>query len=822
MRGSKPAQGSPPSICDDWPARVLRGAPALLAYLDLDQRLVFANDTHQTWLGVNPANLVGHSAVEVVGQRNYASALPALQRAYAGTPASFEATLFRDSEPCYVHGNFAPDFDADGTVCGVFTALVDITERRTLQLQLHESEQRFAAAFQHAAIGMALTGLDGRFLRVNAAVCRMLGYSEPELLDLDIQSVSHADDLGDDLALLKQLLGGTRDSYQIEKRNLHKDGHIVYLQLSVAVVRDVNGEPLYFVSQAQDVSARKASEDALHRERELAEVTLRSIGDAVITTDPQLLITSLNPIAEAMTGWTHAEAQGRALEEVFAVFDTDTGVALRNPLREAIGRNTIVDITGHSVLRHRHGFDTPVEDSCAPIHDHAGKVIGGVLVFHDISEHRTLALKMLHLTQHDALTGLPNRSQLQSRIQLAMTAAERRQQRCALLYIDVANFKLVNELYGHANGDRVLRALVAQLRKGLPGDELLIRHGSDEFVVALPHVESAGDAAVVCQRLLLLSTQTALPDLPELALRVSVGVSLFPDDASDAELLLQHAEAAQRAAKAGHHGYRFFSKSMDERALELRQIEAALRTALAREELALYYQPKVDAQSLRIVGAEALMRWHVHGRQRYAPDDFIPVAEDTALILPIGTWALHEACRQVKRWQQAGRVLSLSVNVSPVQFQHPDFYRELTNALDTTGADPDCLELEVTERMVMSGGDATTSLLRRIRRTGVRLSLDDFGTGYCSLSYLRRFPIDALKIDRAFVHELTTDADTAAITQAIITMARSLNKEVIAEGVETQAQATFLRNAGCSQLQGFLYSAAVSAPAFDALLDKQG
>ncbi|MEO7072809.1 MAG: EAL domain-containing protein, partial [Rhodanobacter sp.] len=533
-------------------------------------------------------------------------------------------------------------------------------------------------------------------------------------------------------------------------------------------------------------------------------------------------ISSLNPIAEAMTGWTHAEAQGRALEEVFAVFDTDTGVALRNPLREAIGRNTIVDITGHSVLRHRHGFDTPVEDSCAPIHDHAGKVIGGVLVFHDISEHRTLALKMLHLTQHDALTGLPNRSQLQSRIQLAMTAAERRQQRCALLYIDVANFKLVNELYGHANGDRVLRALVAQLRKGLPGDELLIRHGSDEFVVALPHVESAGDAAVVCQRLLLLSTQTALPDLPELALRVSVGVSLFPDDASDAELLLQHAEAAQRAAKAGHHGYRFFSKSMDERALELRQIEAALRTALAREELALYYQPKVDAQSLRIVGAEALMRWHVHGRQRYAPDDFIPVAEDTALILPIGTWALHEACRQVKRWQQAGRVLSLSVNVSPVQFQHPDFYRELTNALDTTGADPDCLELEVTERMVMSGGDATTSLLRRIRRTGVRLSLDDFGTGYCSLSYLRRFPIDALKIDRAFVHELTTDADTAAITQAIITMARSLNKEVIAEGVETQAQATFLRNAGCSQLQGFLYSAAVSAPAFDALLDKQG
>jgi EAL domain-containing protein (putative c-di-GMP-specific phosphodiesterase class I) len=212
----------------------------------------------------------------------------------------------------------------------------------------------------------------------------------------------------------------------------------------------------------------------------------------------------------------------------------------------------------------------------------------------------------------------------------------------------------------------------------------------------------------------------------------------------------------------------------------------------------------------------------VQGHERYAPDQFIPVAEDTGLILPIGKWALQEACRQVRRWQRAGRRLSLSVNVSPVQFQHPDFYRELTAALQATGADPDCLELEVTERMLMSGGDATTQLLQRIRRTGVRLSLDDFGTGYCSLSYLRRFPIDALKIDHAFVRELTTDADTATITRAIISMARSLNKEVIAEGVETEAQVNFLRAAGCSQLQGFRYSAAVPAAAFDALLDEQG
>ncbi len=799
---------------------MLRGAPVLLAYLDLHQRLLFANHTHHTWLGVEPRELVGRLTIDVVGKRNYQSALPALQRAYAGQPSSYEGTLFRDGEPRYVHGNFEPDFDADGHVCGVFTALVDITQRRTLELQLHESEQRFYAAFQHAAIGMALSSPDGHFLRVNAAVCRMLGYTEAELLGLDISAVSHPDDVATDLDLRHQLFSGERDSYQIEKRNLHKDGHVVHLQLSVTLVRDPQGTPLYFVSQAQNISERKAFEDALHRERELAQVTLRSIGDAVLTTDPQLRVTSLNPIAAAMTGWSEAEAQGRPIEEVFVVRNAQTGRDLVNPLRTAIANNSIVDLAGHSVLRHRNGFDTPVEDSSAPIHDHAGNVIGGVLVFHDISETRSLALKMIHLTQHDVLTGLANRSQVHGHIQLALDTAARRQQPGAVLYIDLDNFKQVNELYGHATGDRALRALVAQLRSGLPGDELLSRYGGDEFVVALPHLESTGEALSVCQRLLTLCAQTTLPEVPDLALRMSIGVSLFPDDAEDPESLLQHAEAALRAAKAhGQHSYRFFTTAMTERSTELRQIEVGLRTALQHHELFLYYQPKVRADDHRIVGAEALMRWVVDGKPRYVPDQFIPVAEDSGQILAIGTWALHAACQQAHRWQQQGHALSLSVNVSPLQFQHPGFYGELTHALEETGVDPQLLELEVTERMVMAGGEVTTALLRQIKRTGVRLSLDDFGTGYCSLSYLRHFPIDVLKIDRAFVHELTADADTDAITRAIIVMARSLNKEVIAEGVETAAQADFLRDAGCSQLQGFRYGKALPIAEFNARLD---
>jgi diguanylate cyclase (GGDEF)-like protein/PAS domain S-box-containing protein len=810
-----------PSFPDgpDWPVRMLEGAPALLAYLDSEQRFRYVNKNHRRWLGIEPQALLGQRVVDVAGKRNYQHALLALQKAYAGEPASFEGELYNGGDRRYAHGNFQPDFDANGKVCGVFTALVDITQRRTLELQLHESEQRFFGAFQHAAIGMALVHPDGHFLRVNAALCQMLGYREDELLALDIAAITHPDDLVEDMELLAQMLAGQHESYQVEKRNFHQDGHAVHLQLSVSLVRDEHGTPLYFVSQAQDISQRKAFEEALHRERELAEVTLRSIGDAVITTDPQLHITSLNPIAEAMTGWSSGEARGRALEEIFQLFDTQRKQSVANPLRMALEHNTIVDLAGKTLLRHRHGFDTPVEDSSAPIHDHAGNIIGGVLVFHDVSENRSLALKMIHLTQHDTLTGLPNRSQLRTHIEQALATAARRQQRGALLHIDVDNFKHVNELYGHAEGDRVLRALTAQIRRCLPGDELLSRYGGDEFVVVVPHLESAGEAASLCQKIIAQCEQTRVSGLPALELRVSVGISVYPDDAKDPEELLQHAETAVCAVKAqGQHDYRFFTASMNERTLARREIETALRQALPRRQLSLYYQPKVDAQTGRIVGAEALLRWHVDGRELHTPDEFIPVAEDSGLILPIGAWVLREACYQIRLWEQRGHPIPVSVNVSPLQFQHADFYSRLDTVLNESALDPQLLELELTERMVMSGGEATTQLLRRIRQRGVRLSLDDFGTGYCSLSYLKHFPIDALKIDRTFVRDVTTDADTATITRAIIAMARSLNKEVIAEGVETEAQGELLRAAGCSQLQGFLYGAAIPATAFEQLL----
>lgn len=820
MRPHKPAEGLPtPPGETDWPTRVLHGAPALLTYLDRDQRFTCVNDAHRRWLGIEPSTMLGQRLIDVVGADNYERARAALEQAYAGQPASYEGEFHNHGERRYAHGNFQPDFGPDGRVCGVFTALVDITERRTLELQLHESVRRWFSAFQHAAVGLALTRPDGRFLRVNAAVCQMLGYTEDELLQRSVSDVTHPDDMTTDAEQRTQLLAGTRENYQLEKRNLHQDGHVVHIQLSVSLVRDDRGAPLYFVAQAQDIGERKAYEVALHRERELAEVTLRSIGDAVITTDPQLCISSLNPIAEAMTGWSQAQAQGRPIEEVLQLFDAAHGQPVANPLRAAVENNTITDLAGRTLLRHRHGFDTPVEDSAAPIHDHAGNVIGGVLVFHDVSENRALALKLIHLTRHDTLTGLPNRSQLHDHVAQTLVIAGRRQQRAALLYIDIHQFKRINEQHGHAGGDRVLREFVARLQPCLPVDAMLSRHGGDEFVVVLPHLDSVGDAASMAQTLVNQGEQTRAEGMAELGLHLGIGISVYPDDAGDPESLLQHAETALVAIRGeGVHGYRFFTASMDQRRRARRSIETALRQALPRGQLSLYYQPKVDADSGQIVGAEALLRWHVAGQELYEPDQFIPIAEDTRLIVPIGAWALRQACRQARVWQQHGHRIPVSVNVSPVQFQHPDFHRWLDEVLDDSGLDPTLLELELTERTVMSGGDATSSLLRRIRQRGVRLSLDDFGTGYCSLSYLKHFPIDTLKIDRVFVRDVVGDADTATITNAIVAMARRLDKLVVAEGVETPEQAEFLRQAGCNELQGFLFAKAVPANELERLL----
>ncbi|WP_233840639.1 GGDEF and EAL domain-containing protein [Dyella sp. 2HG41-7] len=794
-------------------AHVVQSVPALMTYIDTQERFVFANEAHRRWFDIDPNDIMGKLVSEALDPESYLRVRAALLQALGGQASTYEGELFNRPQRRYVHGSFTPDRDTNGQLRGVLTVFTDITERHALEEQLRESEQRFSQAFQHAAVGMALILPDGRYQRVNEALCAMLGYTEAQMRAMTWRDVTHPDDVAVSEAFASQITSGRREAFHTEKRYVHRDGHVVHVLLAVSQVRNDAGQLNYVVSQVQDITKRKQYEEALFRERQLAEVTLNSIGDAVITTDINLTITSLNPIAEAMTGWSNAEAKGSALDDVFRLRDINNRQPLDNPLRQALRRNAIVDFSGRAILLHRNGFETPIETSAALIHDHTGNVTGGVLVCHDISENRTLALKMIQLAQHDTLTGLPNRSLLYARIEQATAMATQRHRQCAVLYIDLDHFRRVNDTLGHGVGDQVLQAVAHQIRSALrDSEDIAFRHNGDEFVVLLPRVDDADDAAAFARKLLDACAQTHISHLPQLDIRASIGISMFPRDGTEPDSLVRAADAAMYEVKTqGRHGYCFYAPEMSQRSAASQRIENVLRHALAHGELSLHYQPKVDAKQHHIVGAEALLRLHRNGEEVFSPDQFIPVAEDTGLIVSIGTWALREACMQARTWQRDGYPIPVSVNVSPLQFQYAGFYERLDSILNETGLDPHLLELELTERTMMSGGDGTIRLLRRIRQRGVRLSLDDFGMGYSSLSYLKHFPVDALKIDRAFVRDITQDAETAAITSAIIAMARSLNKDVIAEGVETEPQSAFLREAGCSQMQGFLFGAPMKA-----------
>jgi diguanylate cyclase (GGDEF)-like protein/PAS domain S-box-containing protein len=815
MRSTIPPANESPS---DWSAYLLERAPAMIAYVDTSTRYRYASPAYLAWLNLRDDEVVGRRMSEVIDPMLYARIEPDIRAALGGTVMVADRSIRNGVGDHYAQATFSPDLDDDGNVRGLVIQLADISSRRVLEARLKESERRFSQAFRYAAIGMALVLPDGRWLQVNRALCAMLGRDEENLMATSFQDITHPDDLVADLGFVEDLLSGERLSYQMEKRYLHSDGHVVHVQLSVSLVRDEHGEPLYFISQMQDISERKAFEDALFRERELAEVTLKSIGDAVITTDTQLNVTSLNPIAEAMTGWSHHEAVGRPMDEIFQLRDPLTRRPIPNPLIMAVNKNSIVGLTTDAILVHRNGFDSPIEDSAAPIHDHAGNVVGGVVVFHDVSETRALALKMAHLAHHDTLTGLPNRALLTSRMEFAVTAAARRNQRVALLFVDVDHFKQINDSLGHAAGDALLQEVSRRIRGAVRADDTVSRLGGDEFVVLLPHVEGPGDASGVAEKVLAACSQAVGvgPDAAGLTISFSIGISVYPDDAEDAESLLRNADTAMYEAKMqGRNGYRFFNPSMNERNTARVRIEVALRKALARNELSLHYQPKVDVELGAIVGAEALLRWQADGEDVCSPEQFIPVAEDCGLIVPIGEWALREACRQAEAWTRLYRPLTVSVNVSALQFQHTRFFESLRAILAETGLHPTLLELELTERTVMEGGDHIAELLRKIKSLGVALSLDDFGTGYCSLSYLKHFPIDVLKIDRAFIRDVAWDNDSAAIVSAIVTMGKGMNKQVLAEGVESMEQATFLGSSGCSQMQGFLFGKPMTAREFE-------
>jgi diguanylate cyclase (GGDEF)-like protein/PAS domain S-box-containing protein len=453
----------------------------------------------------------------------------------------------------------------------------------------------------------------------------------------------------------------------------------------------------------------------------------------------------------------------------------------------------------------------------------------------DVTDRREAEDQIRFLAYYDPLTRLPNRALFLERLSQALSGARRQKRPLAMMFLDVDRFKRINDTFGHAVGDRVLQEIADRLRRclrssdaitrveTLPPGEAVARLGGDEFIISLPEIARGEDAAFIARRILDSLVQPFRPDGREIFVTASLGVSLFPEDGGDAETLVRSADAAMYAVKeSGRNGFRFYSRSMNTAAFKRLAIEGHLRRAVERGELRLHYQPQVDIRSGAILGAEALVRWQHPDLGLVPPVDFIPVAEDSGLILPIGEWILRTACAQARQWRDSGHPdLSLTVNLSGRQFREADLAGTVRRLVLEAGIDPRRLELELTESILMRNVEETLGALRALREMGLRISIDDFGTGYSSLSYLTRFPIDTLKIDRSFVRDLATDAGAGAITSAIITMAAGLHLTVIAEGVETPEQLQALRARGCGLAQGYLFSKPVPEEEFARLLRAQ-
>ena len=568
------------------------------------------------------------------------------------------------------------------------------------------------------------------------------------------------------------------------------------------------------------VLERTAVDNALFAERERAQVMLNSIGDGVISTDMDGKVAYLNPVAERMTGWSRAEAFGRMFPEVFRVVDGDTRQTAPDPMKLAAQRDDTVGLAVNSVLIRRDGLESAIEDSVAPIHGQDGQVTGAVMVFRDVSEARVLELKLSHLALHDSLTGLPNRTLLNDRLNQAIALARRHRKKVAVLFLDLDRFKHVNDSLGHAIGDKVLEGVAKRLVAAVRGSDTVSRQGGDEFVVVLSEVEHARNAARHAEKIhAALSPPHAIAQ-HDLHIDVSIGMSIFPDDGQDAGTLLKCADIAMYHAKEnGRNTYQFFKPDMNARAAERQSLEARLSRALEQREFVLHYQVRKNLGTGAISGAEALIRWVHPERGLLPPAHLVPIAEDCGLIVPIGQWVLREACRQAQAWQTAGLPpVPVAVNISSLEFRHRDFLASVRAILAETRLQPRYLELEVTESILMQDVKSTVAVLQVLRSMGVRVAVDDFGTGYSGLNYLREFPIDALKIDQKFVHKSTVNPNDAAIVSAAISLGRSLRQRVVAEGVETREQLAFLKTRFCDEGQGYYFGRPVVAEEFAELL----
>ncbi|WP_407898485.1 EAL domain-containing protein [Ferrigenium sp. UT5] len=689
----------------------------------------------------------------------------------------------------------------------------DEAERAQIKRDLAESEERYRAAFDQAAVGIARVAPDGKWLEVNQKIADIVGYSREELLQQTFQDITHPDDLDLDLAYVRQMLAGSLQNYSMEKRYLRKSGEVVWVNLTVSLVRDSDGTPKYFVSVVEDISAKKQTETLLRK----LSLAVEQSPNTIVITDLEANIEYVNRMFTEVTGYAPEEVIGQ-----------NPRVLHSGKTPQATYDDMWAHLTagrawrGELINKRKDGTEYIEAAMIAPVHQADGKVLNYLAIKENITEKKAAEARIQQLAHFDQLTGLPNRGQLNERFSYALSLAQRSGESMAVMFLDLDHFKNINDTLGHSIGDLFLVEIAKRLKSCVREEDTVSRLGGDEFILVFPGTDADG-AAIVANKLIEAISQPCVIDNHELNGTPSIGIALYPSDGESFEELLKKADTAMYRVKHGsRNDFCFFTTEMQAHSERNLQLVSALHHALARNELQVYYQPQVAMSDGHILGAEALLRWQHPELGQISPAEFIPIAEDSGQIIAIGEWVLRTAVQQAKTWQERGLPpLVIAVNLSAIQFRQPELPDRITAILDEAGLPHEYLELELTEAVAMDDPQGAVEMMDQLYARDIRMSIDDFGTGYSSLSYLKRFKVYKLKIDQSFVRDITSDTDDKAIVTAIINLGSSLGMQTIAEGVESSGQLAFLRLQGCDEVQGYYFSKPLPAGPFEDFVRKQ-
>ncbi len=779
--------------------------------------VTYASPSLEQIFGRAPEEMIGQAGLELVHPDDTQAAADALLEATetVGHRATLQVrVLHGDGSWRWVECT-AVNLSDNEAVEGVVINIRDITDRREAQEAIRESERLFRSLAQSSPMGVYLMRPNGECTYVNERFQEITGYPADDALGFGWHRMVHPDDR-EAVGATDQLEEISRDPLHLEYRVVRPDGHLRWVAVNTGQMFYDDGVFQGSVGTVEDITERM---EAARDSRRLTDI-FEATHDLVAIADDNGTLLYLNQSARRffdvssdaslesfdLMGWRGAHVVGRLENEVLPALEREGSWYGELPVPRADGTPVPHRV---QLLAHR---------------DDDGHAEFFSAVLQDISERKAIEHRLAHQATHDPLTGLPNRTLLLDRLDQAMRRARRNQRRVAVLFLDLDHFKVVNDSLGHGLGDRLLIAIAERLRAALRPADTIARFGGDEFVVLCEDLVSLHDAVAIAERVNEAVSGPFVIDDSEVFVGVRIGIAFRDDNEADPETLIRDADAAMYQAKdRGRARWVVFENAMRASAVDRLDIENALRRALGRRELRVHYQPMIDLTTGRVAGVEALLRWEHAERGLLLPGDFITVAEETGLIVPIGSWVLDQACRQVMRWQASIpglEPLVLAVNLSGRQLGHPRLVDDVAAVLRDTGIDPSNVELEITESVLMDDVEMSEETLGRLKALGVKLVVDDFGTGYSSLSYLRRFPVDVLKVDQSFVDGLGTDPGDSAIVTAIVTLAHTLGLHAVAEGVETTEQLSELRQLGCDSAQGFYFAKPTTGDDLGELLER--